>query len=134
MKKARGNQTVKELTSAIYRIQKGRPVRVAKEGLRLSISSVAREAGLTPAAIHNRYPQVAEKIRALLNKDSRVQRDNARAKLAKARQINDDLREEVKQLKRDLQELASQHATVVTELEELRAIAAAKNVRQLRPD
>jgi hypothetical protein len=58
MTKAR--DTRGELHKAILRIEHRRPRRIAKDRCRLNISMVAKEAGLTPACIHNSYPDVAE--------------------------------------------------------------------------
>lgn len=43
-------------------------VRKVKPERKLSIAAVAEEAGVSTATIHNRYPEIAEKIRQLLNK------------------------------------------------------------------
>lgn len=53
------------LELAIRRLQQGIP-KVVLPGTRLSIAAVAREAGVSNATIHNRYPEVAEKIRNLI--------------------------------------------------------------------
>lgn len=60
------NERSREHTSvrirqAILRISKGRP-RDSKN-VSMSISSVAREAGITPGCIHNSYPEYAREIR-----------------------------------------------------------------------
>ena len=51
----------------------------ALEGLqrgqhKISISAVARKAGVTPALIHNTYPDVAERIRAVSGRDASASR------------------------------------------------------------
>ena len=50
-------QTIDGIEQAIEQLQ-------ASQG-KLSISAVAKMAGVTPALIHNTYPDLAEKIRAL---------------------------------------------------------------------
>ena len=66
--------TNKKFELAIYRIESGRP-KIVRKSRKLSIASVAEETGYSPATIHNHYPQIAEKIRELMGKDSRAQRD-----------------------------------------------------------
>lgn len=43
---------------------------------KISIASVARAAGVTPSLIHNTYPAVAERIRIIMGKSVRIQRDS----------------------------------------------------------
>jgi chromosome segregation ATPase len=62
--------TRKELELAIARIRHGRPKIAAKER-RISISAVAVEAGLSPTTIHNRYPDIADRIRGLMAESNR---------------------------------------------------------------
>ena len=60
MPKLKNSRTAIE--AAIQRIQAGTPRRI-NQARRLSIVAVAEEAGLSPSAIHNRYPDLAEAIR-----------------------------------------------------------------------
>ena len=53
-------QTIDGIEQAIEQLQ-------ASQG-KLSISAVAKMAGVTPALIHNTYPDLAEKIRGLVGK------------------------------------------------------------------
>ena len=57
--------TKKKLDLAIMRLQKGM-TKIVPSGTKLSIAGVAKEAGVSNATIHNRYPEIAEKIRDLL--------------------------------------------------------------------
>lgn len=50
----------KDLRLAMFRIQRGR---AHTDVEKLSISSVAREAGVSASLIHNHYPDIAEAIR-----------------------------------------------------------------------
>ena len=61
----------KDLDLAISRIQRGRSHTSVTV---VNISTVAAEAGVTPALIHNHYPDIAERIRELQARSSRVQR------------------------------------------------------------
>ncbi|TDX21104.1 hypothetical protein DFO67_1491 [Modicisalibacter xianhensis] len=64
------DQTRRAIELAISRITRGRP-KTVQPGRKLSIASVAEEAGLSNATIHNRYPDLAELIRQKTNKESR---------------------------------------------------------------
>jgi hypothetical protein len=59
-----------ELHRAIQRIGHRRPKRIGKDRCRMNISTVAREAGVSAASIHNTYPDIAETIRAKAGKSS----------------------------------------------------------------
>ena len=66
--KARSRKrTVDEIQQAIAQVQTGQG--------KVSISAVATLAGVTPALIHNTYPDLAEKIRGLVGKATRTQRE-----------------------------------------------------------
>jgi hypothetical protein len=71
---SRKDSRTKDLRLAILRIEKGRASKVPKNA-RLSISSVAVEAGIAPSTIHTRYPDIAELIREKIGKGVRTQRD-----------------------------------------------------------
>lgn len=94
-------RTQKALELAIKRIQLGVP-RIVEKNTKLSIAAVAREAGVSNATIHNRYPVLANKIRELMN-DSHQSKSLAQqrslkecaAKLAQARREIDRLKSEL---------------------------------------
>ena len=65
---------------------------------KLSITSVARAAGVTPGLIHNTYPGVAERIRNLVGKSVRAQRDSKHLALMREKEKNRALRAENDQL------------------------------------
>ncbi|MFM0470450.1 TetR family transcriptional regulator [Paraburkholderia strydomiana] len=58
-----GSTTRRRLELALHRLQ--RTTLQAESGSRLSIAAVAREAGVSNATIHNRYPDIAARIRRL---------------------------------------------------------------------
>lgn len=120
----------KQLRLAIVRIERGR----AKTGAhKLSISAVAREAGVTPALIHNHYPAVAETIRTKLGASSREQRDAKHRELKKAQDANKTLREEVATLRHRISTLASINETLLLENQALRAVAEGGTVSPFGP-
>lgn len=93
--------THKSLKLAISRIQQGVPT-IVPVGSKLTIAAVAKEAGVSNATIHNRYPDIAEEIRSLMpssqNHGSGIRQKalkDCSDKLTKARK-------EIKELKEDL--------------------------------
>ena len=94
----------RDLKLAISRIQRGR---AHTKATKISISSVAHEAGITPALIHNHYPDVAEEIRELQARSSRAQRDAKHSELQAEREKNSDLRGKLDTLRLQVAKLAS---------------------------
>lgn len=90
---------------------------------KLSISAVARAAGVTPGLIHNTYPMVAERIRGLIGKSVRAQRDSKHQALMKEKEINRALRAENAQLTDEMARLASVNQLLILELAQLKGIA-----------
>ena len=93
---------------------------------KLSIASVARAAGVTPALIHNTYPAVAERIRTLVGKSVRAQRDSKHLALVSEREKNRVLRAENDQLLAELAKVASVNQRLMFEVAELRALSSEK--------
>lgn len=88
---------------------------------RISIAAVAREAGVSNATIHNRYPDIAERVRALharSNKDRTKAIPDASEVLHKKLQ---QARKEIGQLKLDLARSQSINLRLVKENEQLNA-------------
>ena len=124
-------KTAKALEMALYRITKGR-AKIVNKKRKLSIASVAEEAGLSTSTIHNNHPDMAEKIRALMNKEARAQRDEKLADLKKEKAKNRELRKEVMSLNEQLAKIASINARLEMENAELQAIVNSDNVTVLR--
>lgn len=95
---------------------------------KLSIASVARAAGVTPGLIHNTYPAVAERIRNLMGKSVRAQRDSKNQALISEKQKNRALRAENDQLLKELARIASVNQRLLFEMAELKAISSGKVV------
>lgn len=93
---------------------------------KLSIASVARAAGVTPALIHNTYPAVAERIRTLVGKSVRAQRDTKHLALVSEREKNRALRAENDQLLAELAKVASVNQRLMFEVAELKALSNEK--------
>lgn len=111
----------KDLRLAIARIERGRSKTNASK---LSVSAVAREAGVTPALIHNHYPSIAEDIRVKVGASSRQQRDTARKALKDERTTCAGLRTKIKELEGRIAQLASINELLLIENRTLKAIAA----------
>lgn len=123
----RGELTAKAIRQAIVRIEKGRP-KVVEPGRKLSIQSVAEEAGVSRATIHNNHPGLAERIREAGNKAARAQRDEKNTELKELRAKYSELRQEHILARQLNQDMASEMASLVAENQRLRAIADNKNV------
>lgn len=108
----------KELMLALHRIKRGR-AKTGKE--KVTIASVAREAGVSAALIHNHYPNIAEAIRETQGRSSRAQRDvkhqNLRVERAKSR----TLRLEIEELRAKVASLASLNEVLINENRILKA-------------
>ena len=116
---------VKELKLAIYRIEKGRAV---SGGSKLTISSVAREVGISAALIHNHYPAIAELIRAKQGASSRQQRNAKQTQLEVERQKNKSLNGELEGLRKQVNKLSTINEMLVVENKELSAMQRSGNV------
>ncbi|WP_411391646.1 hypothetical protein [Pseudomonas sp. MPB23] len=108
------DQTRRAIELAISRITKGRPKHV-QSSRKLSIASVAEEAGISNATIHNRYPDLAELIRQKTNKESRqklVQKEKA---LHGADLLIKELRDALAERDADLKKIAIVNLRLSTE-------------------
>lgn len=107
--------------------------RLQKREVKVTIAAVAKEAGVTPALIHNRYPDFAEEVRKVVGKTTRAQRDQKHDLLIAEREKNKLLREQVAELMTDLRNLASENEALRAELALQQAIATG-NVTRIRSD
>ncbi|MBB4868112.1 hypothetical protein HNP46_007031 [Pseudomonas nitritireducens] len=92
----------------------------------LTIASVARAANVTPGLIHNTYPAVAERIRTLMGKSVRAQRDSKHQALMSEKEKNRALRAENDQLLVELAQLASVNQRLIFEVAELKVLSGGK--------
>ena len=94
----------KDLRLALYRIQKGR----TRSGeTKVTITAVAREAGVSTALIHNYYPGIAEAIREAQGRSSRAMRDVKQQDLIAERKKSAAYRQEIEELRAKIANLAS---------------------------
>lgn len=108
----------KDLRLAMLRIEHSRS---HTKAIRISIASVAREAGVSPALIHNHYPAIADAIRQTQGRSSRQQRDAKHEQLTAEREKSRELRREVERLRADVDRLASINEVLLAENAVLRA-------------
>lgn len=95
---------------------------------KLSISAVARRAGVTPALIHNTYPDVAEQIRTLSGRDASALRSKEATALTILQTDNKRLHRDNSQLNADVARLASIVQTLTDEIARLRALSTGQVV------
>jgi len=112
------NSREKDLRLAMLRIERGRS---QTKATKISIASVAREAGVSPALIHNHYPAIADAIRQAQGRSSRQQRDTKHEQLKAERDKTGELRREVDRLRVDVDRLASINEVLLAENAVLRA-------------
>ncbi len=118
-------QTEKRLKEAIDQLQ--------HSGDKVSISAVAKAAEVTPALIHNTYPDIAERIRGVVGKSTRLQRDAKHEVLVKEKERNRELRAEVELLRLDAAKLASINLTLLSKLAVYEAASDGKVVSFATP-
>jgi AcrR family transcriptional regulator len=119
----------KDLRLAILRIKRGRSNTGATQ---VSIASVAREAGVSPALIHNHYPVIADAIRQQHGSASRAHRRAKQEKLRRDRERGRELRQELTALRVEVARLASINEVLLFENQTLRE-RLGDNVVPLRP-
>ncbi|MBW3796317.1 TetR family transcriptional regulator [Aeromonas hydrophila] len=120
----------RDLQLALARIQRGR----AHTGeSKVTIASVAREAGVSTALIHNHYPIIAEAIRDAQGRSSRAQRDVKHQDLRTEREKNRALRQEIEGLRAKVASLASINEVLIAENRLLKAKQSDSKVIDLPP-
>jgi hypothetical protein len=102
------SKTINDFRQAIKQLQDNQ--------VKVSISSVAKIVGVTPALIHNTYPDVAEQIRGLTGKTTRKQRDAKHEELIKEKAINRALRAELVETREFVAKLASVNQVLLNEI------------------
>ncbi len=125
------DKTRRDIELAISRITKGRP-KTVNATRKLSIASVAEEAGISNATIHNRYPDLAELIRQKTNKESREKLAQKSKDLQGADQVVKELREVLLERDADLKRIAIVNLRLSAEkrvLQEQNALLAKENGR-----
>jgi hypothetical protein len=120
--------TREEIRRAIQRIEHRRPKRIASERCRMNISTVAREAGISAASIHNTYPDIAEAIRAKTGNSDRSALEAERLERKRLAELLRLVRERLKAAEKDVVRIASENGRLVTEITVLKARLTSRNV------
>lgn len=118
-------RTEGKLKDAIERLQAA--------GTKVTISSVAKEAEVTPALVHNTYPDIAERIRSLGGRNTRAQRDAKHDALMREKERNRELRAQVEGLRAEMAKLASLNLTLLSKIAVLSEMADGNVVSFLHP-
>ena len=118
-------RTINEIRQAIAQLE-------ASES-KVSISAVAKIAGITLALIHKTYPDLAEKIRGLSGKVTRSQRDAKHDALVHEHEVSRNLRHKLVAMRADLAKLASINQMLLIEVALAKGIASGKVVSILQP-
>lgn len=111
-------RTLQALVLALHRVQ--------RSGGKITLKAVAEEAKVSPPLINNRYPEFAEKVRAIMGKAIRQQRDEKADLLTQERDRNRKLRDLVDSQLAEIRKLASVNESLRAELALQRAIAEGK--------
>ena len=127
---SKGELTRKAIQQAISRIEKGRS-RVVKKTRKLNIASVAKEAGISRASIHNNHPDLADLIQAKANRTVRQQRDAKNEALTAEKERSRSLRETIAEQDEEIARLKSIQACLMIENQELNALLKVKSVTRL---
>lgn len=107
------------LRLAIKRVETGR-VKEVPPGTRLTISSVAAEAGMAPSTIHTRYPDIAELIREKTGKSAQSKREKLKDSARKTTDLLRSKNREIEELRRLLESVTSKLASAVIELQQFK--------------
>ena len=100
--------------------------RLQRRGEKITLAAVSKEAGVSSGLIHNRYPDFAEEVRALIGKALRKQRDDKADQLRQARERIKELNQLVATQNQQLCQLASVNEMLTKELAIQKAIAEGK--------
>ena len=119
--------TRKELRNALIRLKHGRP-KVVDKKRKISILTLAEEAGVSDSTIHNRYPDIAAEVRSIIGTDHRLQRDEKNDMLKLEKEKNKQLRNQIEQLELDVRKLASINASQAHEINTLKAHKISKKI------
>jgi hypothetical protein len=97
----------------------------------MSITTVAREAGISAASIHNTYPDLAQDIRRRGDRAPGSRTDGMRREVQRLTGRVRSLRQALKRARSDLVQIASEHARLLTEQALLKGKRNSHNVSDL---
>mgnify|MGYP000459870983 CR=1 FL=1 len=125
--------TNNKIRRAIVRIENGKP-KIISADRKMSIKAVAEEAGVSDSLIHKDYPTLLERIKKNQGKEIRAEKKRKHDALNAEREKNQALRQENKELKYQVVELASINARLELELSTLRSIQKSNNISKFRDE
>jgi hypothetical protein len=125
MKKS--DKTLSALEDALIRIVSGDPIRVDPDR-RLSIKSVAEEAGLHHSTIHTRYPEFRDKIMNILGGNKAKSKNEKVSGSSTPVDNSAGLRAEILTLRNLITQMASENARLELENVKLKALLESDNV------
>ena len=111
-------ETRAALLEAIARLRSGNPQRVDRD-TRITVSSVAREAGVHRTTLHNHHADIVAQIHGLKDDGAEQEPRPQHATLAEARRQHKALRAIIEQLQEDKERLAQHNYALRRENEEL---------------
>jgi AcrR family transcriptional regulator len=114
------DETRAVLLEAIERLRSGNPQRVER-GTRITVSSVAREAGVHRTTLHNHHADIVAQIHDLKNDDTGQQPGPQYSALAETRRQHKLLRAIIEQLQKDKERLAQHNYALRRENEGLKS-------------
>ena len=123
--------THNKIRMAIVRMEKGKP-KVVATNRKISIKSVAEEAGVSDSLIHKDHPDLVRRINKNKDKDYRSDRNEKHHALKVEREKNKELRQHIEMLESQLSDLASINLSLELELSTLKSVKNSQNVTEFR--
>ena len=118
--------TRRALEAALARLRNGRP-KVVEPNTKISISLVAREAGVHRTTVHNYYPGIVSEIQKLADRTAKDQLKQKRSQLKLANAELRELKATIEQLQCDKTNLARNNHALTHRNQELQSQVAIKD-------
>lgn len=109
---SQSDETRKRLFLALKQLQRdaSKAEATGSKPPRISISAVAKAAGVSHTLVHTKYPDVAERIRTAMGSTLLKQRQEKHAALVAAKERNAELRKDLESKRAENRGLASENA------------------------
>jgi DNA topoisomerase IB len=104
---------------------------LSKSNKKLTITAVAKAAGVTPGLIHNSYPEIASQINEITGKSIASKAEKNLGEIKRLQTLNRELTRQLRVLKSEFDELASVNMTLFNELRLCKSIATSNG--KIRP-
>ncbi len=119
-------ETRQALEAALTRLRNGKP-KVVEPNANITVSSVAREAGVHRTTVHNHHPGIVAEIQQLTNRTARDQLKEKRGQLKRANTRLRELTATIEQLQHDKTNLARINHALAYRNQELERQMASKD-------